>query len=78
MNINGRDITTQDLLDKLDELSTTWYSMMYTVIMDDPADWYRWPGSKYKKRKVLNEMITHFTDTEEYEKCAKLVKLKEW
>lgn len=78
MNINGRDITAQDLIDKLHELNATWSVLMYKTIMEDPRDWKTWGGSKYKKRKVLNEMIDHFIETEEYEKCAELTKLKEW
>jgi|TARA_R110001583_G_scaffold32171_6_gene110236 hypothetical protein len=78
MNINGRDITAQDLIDKLDQLSGTWYNMMYKIILEDIAMWKAWPGTKYKKRKLLNEIIQHYIATEEYEKCAKLTKLKEW
>ena len=72
MNINGRDITAQDLIDKLHELNATWSVLMYKTIMEDPRDWKTWGGSKYKKRKVLNEMINHFIETEEYEKCAEI------
>ena len=35
-------------------------------------------GTNYKKRQLLDELVEHFVETEEYEKCAELVKLKEW
>ena len=34
-------------------------------------------GTIYEKRQLLDKLIEHFTATEEYEKCAELVKLKE-
>jgi len=27
---------------------------------------------------LIDELVEHFVSTEEYEKCAELVKLKEW
>ena len=35
MDINPDDITAQDLIDKLNELSSSWYDMMYKVILED-------------------------------------------
>tara|TARA_R100000908_G_C3670355_1_gene93526 strand:- start:290 stop:526 length:237 start_codon:yes stop_codon:yes gene_type:complete len=78
MDINPDDITAQDLIDKLNELSSSWYNMMYKVILEDITMWNEWPSSKYKKRRLLDEIIEYYITTEEYEKCAKLTKLKEW
>ena len=78
MDINPDDMTAQDLIDKLNELSSSWYNMMYKVILEDITMWNEWPGSKYKKRRLLDEIIEYYITTEEYEKCAKLTKLKEW
>ena len=78
MDINPDDITAQDLIDKLNELSSSWYDMMYKVILEDITMWNEWPSSKYKKRRLLDEIIEYYITTEEYEKCAKLTKLKEW
>ena len=50
MDINPDDITAQDLIDKLNELSSSWYDMMYKVILEDITMWNEWPSSKYKKR----------------------------
>jgi len=38
-----------------------------------------WPNKfqTQKKIKLIDQLIEHFTDEEEYERCAKLVKLKE-
>ena len=36
------------------------------------------PGTNYKKRQLIDELVEHFIETEEYEKCAELVKLKRW
>jgi len=39
-----------------------------------PAD--TWMLSKPRKLSTLNQLIEYFTETEEYEKCAELVKIK--
>ena len=49
MNINGEDITPQDILDKLHDVSHIWSKMMYAVIIDDPAYLDELPGSKSEK-----------------------------
>ena len=59
-------------------MRSDWYSLMYTCISDDKTFLKEMPGTNYKKRKLLDELIEHFTETEEYEKCAELVKLKRW
>ena len=78
MNINGKDITAADLLNQLDLLHQTWYNIMYSYMVEDKSFLKDMPGTNYKKRKLIDEMIEHFTETEEYEKCADLVKLKRW
>ena len=78
MNINGKDITAADLLNQLDVLHQTWYNIMYSYMVQDKSFIKDMPGTNYNKRKLINEMIEHFTVTEEYEKCADLVKLKRW
>ena len=39
----------------------------------DFGDYYRTDGQPEIER-TLNDMIEHFTDTEEYEKCSKILK----
>tara|TARA_R100000030_G_scaffold37897_1_gene28448 strand:- start:468 stop:704 length:237 start_codon:yes stop_codon:yes gene_type:complete len=78
MNINGKDITPADLLNQIDMLHTGWCELMYKYISIDKTFLKDMPGTNYRKRQLLDEMISHFTETEEYEKCAKLVKLKKW
>ena len=51
---------------------------MYTCISSDKMFLKDMPGTNYKKRRLLDELIEHFTETEEYERCAELVKLKKW
>ena len=60
MDINPDDITAQDLIDKLNELSSSWYNMMYKVILEDITMWNEWPGSIYKKRRLLDEIIEYY------------------
>ena len=72
MNINGRDITAADLIEQIDMLRTGWCKIMYKTFLKDM------PGTNYKKRQLIDELVEHFTSTEEYEKCAELVKLKQW
>jgi hypothetical protein len=71
-------MTLQDMIQTLDLMRSDWYSLMYTCISDDKTFLKEMPGTNYKKRKLLDELIEHFTETEEYEKCAELVKLKRW
>ena len=78
MNINGKDITAADLLNQIDMLHTGRCELMYKYISIDKTFLKDMPGTNYRKRQLLNEMINHFTETEEYEKCAKHVKPKKW
>ncbi len=75
MNINGRDITPEKLMEMLDEADRLWANAMYSVIMLDPSS-DEIPGSEYSKNKLIDYLMNTFIETEEYEKCAELVKLK--
>jgi len=78
MNINGRDITAADLVDQIDMLHSGWCKLMYKYISTDKSFLKDMHGTNYKKRQLIDELVEHFVSTEEYEKCAELVKLKEW
>ena len=78
MNINGRDITAAELIEQIDMLRTGWCKIMYKYISTDKSFLKDMPGTNYKKRQLIDELVEHFTSTEEYEKCAELVKLKQW
>ena len=78
MNINGRDITAADLLNEIDMLHSGWCRLMYKYISTDKSFLKDMPGTNYKKRQLIDELVEHFIETEEYEKCAELVKLKRW
>ena len=78
MNINGRDITAADLAMQVDMLHTGWCKLMYKYISTDKTFLKDMPGTNYTKRQLIDELVEHFTQTEEYEKCAELVKLKRW
>ena len=78
MNVNGKDITVDDMMGMLGNLQSSWFNFMYTCISSDKMFLKDMPGTNYKKRRLLDELIEHFTETEEYERCAELVKLKKW
>ena len=78
MNVNGRDITAADIAMQLDMLHEGWCNLMYKYISIDKTFLIDMPGTNYKKRQLIDELVEHFTETEEYEKCAELVKLKKW
>jgi len=78
MNINGKDITAADLINQIDMLHSSWSNLMYKYITTDKEFLKDMPGTNYKKRQLLDELVEHFVSTEEYEKCAELVKLKRW
>tara|TARA_R110001592_G_scaffold221162_1_gene475906 strand:+ start:672 stop:908 length:237 start_codon:yes stop_codon:yes gene_type:complete len=78
MNINGRDITAADLVDQIDMLHSGWCKLMYKYISTDKTFLKDMQGTNYMKRQLIDELVEHFVSTEEYEKCAELVKLKRW
>ena len=78
MNINGKDITIEDMMVMLEKLQSSWYNFMYTCISSDKKFLKDMPETNYKKQQLINELVEHFTETEEYEKCAELVQLKKW
>ena len=78
MNINGRDITAADIVNQLDILHSGWCKLMYKCISTDKTFLKDMQGTNYKKRQLIDELVEHFVSTEEYEKCAELVKLKQW
>ena len=48
----------------------------YKVLVSDTDPWPKTFQPK-KKIKLIDQMIDFFTEREEYERCAKLVKVKE-
>jgi len=48
----------------------------YKVLVSDTDPWPTTFEPK-KKIKLIDQMIEHFTEREEYERCAKLVEVKE-
>jgi len=48
----------------------------YKVLVSDTDPWPRTFEPK-KKIKLIDQMIEYFTEREEYERCAKLVEVKE-
>ena len=78
MNINGQDITAAELIDQIDMLRAGWCNMMYKFISTDETFLKDMHGTNYKKRQLIDELVEYFITTEEYEKCAELVKLKQW
>jgi|TARA_R110000822_G_scaffold103259_1_gene229875 hypothetical protein len=78
MNINGQDITAADIVNQLDILHSGWCKLMYKCISTDKTFLKDMQGTNYKKRQLLDELVEYFVSTEEYEKCAELVRLKEW
>jgi len=76
MNINNKDITVEDMMKMLEKLHSSWYNFMYTCISEDKMFLKDMPATNYKKQQLINELVEHFTDIEEYEKCAELVQLR--
>ena len=76
MNINNKDITVADMLEMLHKLQSSWFNFMYICISSDKMFLKDMPATNYKKQQLINELVEHFTETEEYEKCAELVQLR--
>tara|TARA_R110000796_G_scaffold195823_1_gene312370 strand:+ start:1613 stop:1846 length:234 start_codon:yes stop_codon:yes gene_type:complete len=71
MYINGRKITLEELQVLTGKLIGSLIDDLYKNILLDGVEIHV-PGVKKKQRAVLNKMIEHYVEREEYEKCAKL------
>jgi len=81
MNINGLNITPQDLLDNIDKMIYTTNVLVCRALIDEYE--YSgnvdslWNGHVHKIQEELDELMEYFTGTEEYERCAELKKIKD-
>ena len=71
MYINGRKITLAELEELTSKLIGSLIDDLYANILIDGVEEHV-PGIRKKQRAVLNKMIDHYVEREEYEKCAKL------
>ena len=71
MYINGKKITLEQLEELTGNLISALINDLYNAIKEDGID-KAVPGSKKEQRSVLNKMIDHYVEREEYEKCAQL------
>jgi len=71
MYINGRKITLEDLEQLTENLISSLIDDLYINILEDGIEEHV-PGVKKKQRSILNKMIEHYVEREEYEKCATL------
>jgi hypothetical protein len=71
MYINGRKITLDELEVLTNNLIRSLIDDLYKSILDDGIEMHV-PGVKKKQRSILNKMIEHYVEREEYEKCATL------
>jgi hypothetical protein len=71
MYINGRKITLEELQQLADNLVGSLIDDIYESIVKDGID-AACPGPKDRQIGVINKMIQHYVDLEEYEKCAYL------
>ncbi len=69
MYINGRKITLDDLEKLTNNLIGSLIDDLYDNIIKDGIKEHV-PGIKKKQRSVLNKMIEHYVEREEYERCA--------
>ncbi len=69
MYINGRKITLDELEQLANNLIGSLIDDLYDNILKDGIKEHV-PGIKKKQRSVLNKMIEHYVEREEYERCA--------
>ena len=69
MYINGRKITLDELEQLANKLIGSLIDDLYDNIVKDGIEEHV-PGVKKKQRSVLNKMIEHYVEREEYERCA--------
>ena len=71
MYINGRKITLDELEQLANNLIGSLIDDLYEGIQTDGIK-ENIPGDNKKQISVLNKMIEHYIEREEYEKCANL------
>lgn len=69
MYINGRKVTLDELEQLANNLIGSLLDDLYDNIIKDGIEEHV-PGIKKKQRSVLNKMIEHYVEREEYERCA--------
>ncbi len=80
MNINGKNVTHEDLLNSIDEAVYEINDTLYKVLIGEynKTGWVDViKGNPYKIRKELTNLIEYFEKFEQYERCGKLKKIKE-
>ena len=80
MNVNGKNLTHEDLLNSIDEAVYEINDLLYKTLLDEynvngKVDIIK--GGPYKVRKELTNLIEYFEKIEEYERCSELKKMKE-
>ncbi len=80
MNINGKNVTHQELLDTIDDAVYEVNVLLYKTLLEEynvsgKVDIIK--GGPYKIRKELTSLINYFIKFEEYERCGKLKEIKE-
>ena len=79
MNINGKDVTSDDLMNMVDEAVYEINVLLYKTLIDEynasgKVDIIK--GGPYNIRKELTSLIEYFIEFEEYERCGKLKEIK--
>ena len=80
MNVNGKNLTHEDLLNTIDEAVYEINDLLYKTLLDEykengKVDIIK--GGPHKVRKELTNLIEYFEKAEEYERCSKLKQMKE-
>ncbi len=81
MNINGINITEQDLLDNVDRMIYDTNVLICEALIDE----YKysgnvdglWEGHVHKIQEELDDLMEYFIGTEEYERCGELKKIRD-
>jgi len=73
--MNGKELSLEELEQFTHKLLVCLIDDMYnTVISEGPGAVF--PGDKIQQRKLINKMIEHYVESEQYERCAVLSKLQ--
>ena len=80
MNVNGKNLTHDDLLNTIDDAVYEINDLLYKTLLDEYnttgyVDTIK--GNPYKIRKELTNLIEYFEKFEQYERCGKLKEIKE-
>ena len=72
--MNGKELSLEELEQFTHKLLVCLIDDMYSAVISEGPE-VVFPGDIIQQRKLINKMIEHYVESEQYERCAVLSKL---